>query len=544
MIMTLSLNLSTSALIDWFQLYLINPLQQSYFQKALLGGGLLALSSGLIGSLIILKRMTFLGDALSHTMISGVAMGYLVMKLVFNIEAHVISMLAGAIFATLITHFLIEWISKISSLKKDVSIGIIYTAIFSLGVTLISVFQDYIHIDITHFLVGDILGISQEELWSILFITSLTLIAILFFFRYFQIFSFDPVMAKVLRLPCSLLNYVLIVLLSLVIINSIFIVGMIMSIGLLITPAATALLVSQRLSSMMVYACLFGVTGVLGGLYSSFWLNTNSGSTVILFCALQFFITFTFSSKQGFLMKYRERIKRKSIHLQESILRQMIKSGNKQIDVNKIVGSSHRSRKKITRKQALQVLQILKKEKWIEKFKPSNFNPNSDSSLPSTYSKHTYQLTLQGEKKALQIHRAHRLWETYFYKRGEKMHQLHEKAEQKQTHHDPNLIAHLDHLLAFPTSDPHGSLIPEDFHSTALKDGVALSVLRQARPIQILSLSSKKDLPAHLKKGALYELQIDTKDSLKPWILVNKEDGIRYPLSYSQAKRVFVVEQK
>ena len=511
-------------LIHWFDLSFVRPLQESYFQRALLGGCLVALSSGLVGSIVILRRMTFLGDALSHTMISGVAIGYLLVKFLFQMEAHVASMLIGALLSTLITHFLIEWIAKISSLKKDVSIGIIYTAIFSLGITLISAFKEHIHIHIMHFLIGDLLGISQEELWSISFITSLNIIIILFFFHSFQMFSFDPITAKVLHFPCTFLNYILILLISLVIIHSIFIVGTIMAIGLLITPAATALLISHRLGSMMFYACLFGVTGILGGLYTSFWMNTNSGSTIILFCAFQFFITFIFSPKQGFLLKYKEKQRKKSLHLQENILRQIVKSGEKYLSMNRL--SYYAEALKSSQKKIQQALHVLKEEKWIVKI-----------------DKKTYQLTSLGEQKALSIHRAHRLWETYFYQRGEKIHQLHEKAEKKQTHHDSNLIAQLDHLLAFPTSDPHGSLIPEDFHATALQDGVALSALRQARPIQILSLSSQKDIPPQVKEGNFYDLHINTKDKLRPWILVSSH-GEHYPLSYSQAKRIFITEQK
>ena len=157
--------------------------------------------------------------------------------------------------------------------------------------------------------------------------------------------------------------------------------------------------------------------------------------------------------------------------------------------------------------------------------------------------KETYQLTEKGRQKALSIHRAHRLWETYFYQRGEKIDELHRKAEQKQTHHDPNLITQLDHLLDFPASDPHGSLIPEDFHATALKDGVVLSALRQARPIQILNLSSQKDLPLQVKEGHLYKLHMNTKDKSRPWILIDSQ-GESYPLSYSQAKRIFITEPK
>ena len=226
-------------------------------------------------------------------------------------------------------------------------------------------------------------------------------------------FSFDPIMAKILHFPCTLLNYVLILLISLVIIHSIFIVGTVMAIGLLITPAATALLICQRLGPMMFYASLFGVTGVLGGLYSSFWMNTNSGSTVILFCALQFLIAFIFSSKQGLILKYKEKQKKKSIQLQENILRQMIKHGEKQFHLNQIF--QYLEPIKSSKKKIQQVIQILKEEKWIFKVK-----------------KQTYELTDKGKQKALRIHRAHRLWETYFYQRGEKIHQLHERAEQKQ----------------------------------------------------------------------------------------------------------------
>ena len=245
------------------------PLTETYFQKALIGGSIVAMVAGVVGCLVVLRRMAFLGDALSHAMIAGVAGGYLVMKFAFGLEAYAPGMLLGSLIAAVTTVALISFVSRISRVKEDAAIGIMYTGIFALGVVAVSIFRHYIHIDLMHFIMGDILGVADTDLWVSAFVGAGVLTVLILFFRHFQLATFDPVMAASIGLPVVLLDYLLTTCVSLVVVSAVSMVGVILVVGLLITPAATAYLLSDRLDKMMMLAALFGVTSVVGGFTSA-----------------------------------------------------------------------------------------------------------------------------------------------------------------------------------------------------------------------------------------------------------------------------------
>ncbi|WP_415238009.1 metal ABC transporter permease, partial [Seleniivibrio woodruffii] len=170
----------------------IDPLTKIYFLKALAGGSIVAVVCAVTGCLVILQRMAFLGDALSHAMIAGVGAGYLFMKLVFGVEAAAGAMLVGSLISAFITVFMIGFVAKVSRIKEDASIGIMYTGVFAGGVVLVSVFGKYIHIDLMHFIMGDILGISDFDMVVSAIVSAAVLSVIILFFRYFKLTSFDP----------------------------------------------------------------------------------------------------------------------------------------------------------------------------------------------------------------------------------------------------------------------------------------------------------------------------------------------------------------
>ena len=206
----------------------IAPLTETYFQKALIGGSIVAVVAGVVGCLVVLRRMAFLGDALSHAMIAGVAGGYLVMKLLFSLEAHAPGMLLGSLIAAVTTVALISFVSRISRVKEDTAIGIMYTGIFALGVVAVSIFRHYIHIDLMHFIMGDILGVADTDLWVSAFVAALVLTILILFFRHFQIATFDPIMAASIGLPVLFLEYLLSTCVSLVVVSAVSMVGVIL----------------------------------------------------------------------------------------------------------------------------------------------------------------------------------------------------------------------------------------------------------------------------------------------------------------------------
>jgi len=423
--------------MDGWAEYILGPLGETYFQKALIGGSVVAVVSSVAGCLVVLRRMAFLGDALSHAMIAGVAGGYLVMKLAFGLEANAPGMLVGSLIAAVVTVGLIGFVSTVSRIKEDAAIGIMYTGIFALGVVFVSIFRHFIHIDLMHFIMGDVLGISDTDLWASVLVASLVLSVIILFFRHFQICAFDPVMAASIGLPVALLDYALTTCVSLVVVSAVSMVGVILVVGLLITPAATAYLLSDRLSRMMWLAALFGVSGVVGGLYLSMWLDTAGGGAIVLFTTLQFLIVLTVAPQYGLLARWRRLWRMVPQHVMEDILGTVLRSGDRPTTVATL--------KKFVHEQG--------------KLGRAVRNMVRDGLLEGT-ARAGYRLTRQGAEE--RILRAHRLWESYLARVGMPISEVHDHAHLLEHVREDGALEYLDKLLGYPETDPHGKDIPPD----------------------------------------------------------------------------------
>lgn len=411
------------------------PLTETYFQKALIGGCMVAVVAGVVGCLVVLRRMAFLGDALSHAMIAGVAGGYLVMKLLFGIEAHAFGMLLGSLLAAVLTVALIGLVSRISRIKEDTAIGIMYTGVFALGVVVVSIFRSYIHIDLMHFILGDILGVADTDLWASAVVSALVLSILILFFRHFQLATFDPVMAASIGLPVLLLDYALTTCVSLVVVSAVSMVGVILVVGLLITPAATAYLLCDRLDKMMALAALFGVTSVIGGLYLCVWLDSAGGGAVMLFCTLQFLVVLAVAPRYGLLARW--------LRLRRLVPQQVVE--DVLTTILRHEGETHLS---AIRQYVQHPVNLAKALRQMEQ------NGLIGSSGGG------YRLTEAGTKEARQVLRAHRLWESYLESIGTPQEALHSTADRMEHMRAGGTIDYLDQKLGQPALDPHGHTIP------------------------------------------------------------------------------------
>ena len=412
----------------------IAPLTETYFQKALIGGSIVALVAGVVGCLVVLRRMAFLGDALSHAMIAGVAGGYLVMKMLFGLEAHAPGMLLGSLIAAVTTVALISFVARISRVKEDTAIGIMYTGIFALGVVAVSIFRHYIHIDLMHFIMGDILGVADSDLWVSAFTAALVLSVLILFFRHFQIATFDPIMAASIGLPVLFLDYVLTICVSLVVVSAVSMVGVILVVGLLITPAASAYLLSDRLDKMMWLAALFGVTSVIGGLYLCVWLDSAGGGAIMLFCTLQFLVVLLVAPKYGVLARWQRMHNLIPQQQVEDILTTILRYG------------------KPTPMEV--IVQYVEQDKGLKKALESMID---DGLL--TQAAESFSLTEAGDKEAQKVLKAHRLWEAYLESIGTPKEELHPTAHHLEHISDTNTVDYLDEKLGKPVRDPHGQTI-------------------------------------------------------------------------------------
>lgn len=272
-------------MLDW----LLAPLQYAFMVRGMLAAVIVGVISAVLGTYIVLRGMAFFGDALAHAVLPGVAVGYLVGGGARG------PVFWWAMATALLSAFGIGAVSRSAKLKQDTAIGIIFAGMFALGVALISMVRNYTA-DLTHFLFGDVLGVSSQDLVLTVIFGVLILLVIIAFYKEFLIISFDPILAATLRLPIHLLEYLLIGLIAMSIVVSLQTVGVTLMVAMLITPAATASLLTHRLSRMMIIAALLAVFSGVTGLYLSYYLNIASGAAIVLTCTLLFAITWVLTT--------------------------------------------------------------------------------------------------------------------------------------------------------------------------------------------------------------------------------------------------------
>ncbi len=277
---------------DW----LLEPLRYGFMVRGLIASLLTAVVGAIIGSYMVLRGMAFFGDALAHTILPGVAIGYLVSG-----EKRE-SLFWWALGTAVLTSLGIGAISRSGRLREDTAIGIIFAGMFALGIAILSTVRSYA-VDLSHFLFGDVLSVSTTTLiWMAIF-SALVLIVVFLFYKEFLVISFDPVLAATLRLPVSFFTHLLLVLIAITVAISLKAVGVALMVAMLITPAATAYLLARRLWIMMLTAAGLGSFAAIVGLYLSYYFNIASGASIVLTATAIFLIVFLLHPKQGALHK-------------------------------------------------------------------------------------------------------------------------------------------------------------------------------------------------------------------------------------------------
>ncbi len=277
-------------IIDW----LITPLSYGFMQRGLIASMLVGILCAVVGCYIVLRSMAFLGDALAHGILPGVAVAYLLQ----------INLTLGALAAGVAVALGIAFLSRQGTIKEDTAIGILFAASLSLGVLLISTIRTYA-VDLTHILFGNVLGVSPADLWLMGGLVCVVLTTIILLYKEFLVISFDPVHAAALRLPANLLRHLMLVLLALTVVVSLQTVGVGLVAAMLVTPGATAYLLTRRLSEMMILAAALGAFSGIVGLYLSFYFNVASGAAVVLTATALFLLTFLLAPRKGLLWQRR-----------------------------------------------------------------------------------------------------------------------------------------------------------------------------------------------------------------------------------------------
>jgi len=273
--------------------WLLQPFSYPFMQRGLVVAIMVGILCAVIGCYVVLRSMAFLGDALAHAILPGVAIAYLLGG----------NLLIGALVAAVVVALGISFFTRGGLIKEDTAIGILFAAALSLGVALISGIRTYA-VDLSHILFGNILGVSPSDMLLVIVLSAIVLAILIAFYRPFMIVSFDPTLAQTLRLPGGLIRSVLLILLAVTIVISMQTVGIGLVAAMLVTPGAAAYLLTRRLPAMMALAAVFGALSSLVGLYASYYLNIASGAAIVLSATLIFLLAFFFSPQRGLAWTY------------------------------------------------------------------------------------------------------------------------------------------------------------------------------------------------------------------------------------------------
>lgn len=281
--------------------YIDQPLQIALFATSMKAAILIGIVSGVVGSLVVVRGMSFFADALAHTILPGVA--YMYQKSRSGgvpSYAEENPLFWGGMLAGVASALLIGLLTRNNRLKNDTAIGVVFAGMFALGIAMVSRVESYAG-DLSHILFGQILGVSNKDL-ELTFMFSVGVIAvIIIFYKEFLIVSFDPILAKTLRMPTEFYRLVLLLLMSVTIVISLQIVGIALMLALLVTPAATASLMTHRLHTMMFLAALIGAASSIIGFYISYHMDIATGPSIVLAATTLFLFVFVEQQLQRYM---------------------------------------------------------------------------------------------------------------------------------------------------------------------------------------------------------------------------------------------------
>jgi manganese/iron transport system permease protein len=249
----------------------LDPLRYDFFLRALAASAIVGVVCAVIGSYMILRGLAFMGDALSHSAFPGVVVAYMLRGPFY----------LGAAVAAVATALAIGWVTRRGNLRGDTAIGVLFAGMFALGIFLFSRIPNYVG-DLFGFLFGEILGIGFGDLLALAGLAVVVLLVVAVLWKELLYSTFDPLGAAASGMPVAVLDYLLLALIAVTIVVSLQAVGIILVVAMLVTPAATAQLLTRSFGRLLLVACAIGVAGPIVGLYASYWLDAASGATIVL----------------------------------------------------------------------------------------------------------------------------------------------------------------------------------------------------------------------------------------------------------------------
>ena len=276
----------------------LQPFSYDFMLRGLVASVIVGVVCAVVGVYVVLRSMAFFGDALAHAVLPGVALGYLLSGDSRD------TLFWWALGAAVLVALAVGRITKNAEIREDTAIGILFASMFALGIALISTVRSY-SVDLSHFLFGNVLGVSTRDLLLTSVFGGVVLLTIVLFYKEFLVLSFDPILAATLRLPSGLLNNILLVLMAMTVSIAMQTVGVALMVAMLVTPAATASLLTRRLWQGMLVSAAIGAISAVTGLYLSYYFNIVSGSAIVLTTTVVFLLVFLFQPHRGLVWKKR-----------------------------------------------------------------------------------------------------------------------------------------------------------------------------------------------------------------------------------------------
>ena len=277
--------------------WLTDPFSMGFMQRALIASLIVGVVCAVIGCYIVLRSMAFLGDALAHAILPGVAVAYLVGG----------NLMIGALIAGVVVALGISFVTRTGAVREDTAIGIFFAAALALGVVLISTMDTYA-LDLAHVLFGNVLGVTTGDLWLGGVLAAVILGAIALLYRRLLVMSFDPILGRTLGLRTNVLRTGLFLMIAVTIVVSLRTVGVALVAAMLVTPPAAAYLLTRRLPAMMAVSAGIGMVSAVGGLYASYYLDVAPSGAMVLAATAIFVLVFLFAPRRGLVTRRRRRV--------------------------------------------------------------------------------------------------------------------------------------------------------------------------------------------------------------------------------------------
>lgn len=405
---------------------------------------LLGITCGVLGCFMILRRQSLLGDAIGHAVLPGVCVGF-----IFAGTKNTGAILLGALIAGVLASMLIALLERTTRLKSGECMGVVFTGFYGVGIVLLKHIQNQEssgQSGLDRFLFGQIVGISHADVVYMAVIALLSVTLVMTLWKKLAVVTFDPGFAIAIGLPVKSLQYLLTGLLTVAIVISIQAVGVVLVSAMLVTPAATAYLLTDRLHRMVILAAIFGaVAGVMGAFFSLFGAKLPTGAFMVLAASLLFAGAFLLSPRHGLIPRIGRVWERRRRTGAENLLRTMyLIMERRHGDDLRFGVHDIAAKRQETPAHVRRLWRIAANQNWVD--------PKSPDPII---------LTPAGMAEAQRVVRNHRLWELFLTQEAKLgADQVHTDAEYIEHVLPPEVLARLELMLEHPQNDPHGKPIP------------------------------------------------------------------------------------